>query len=203
MIRVRLGRAGSTDGSLREGTGGPMVMRWVGGCGAVVVSAVLVSGLLLGCGASDIDSDSSLDDAKGGLEESALAGGRGSLDQERSGTLGLPGSQGPLEDINFDYDSVELDEQSRAILQRNRDWLEANPNARVEIEGHCDERGTIEYNLALGARRAASAKEYLTALGISTSRITTISYGEELPLCRDATEACMSRNRRGHFVVFE
>ena len=180
-----------------------MVMRWVGGCASVVVSTVVASLLLLGCGASDIDPDPTMEGAKGGLEESALGGQGGSLDRERAGTLGLPGAQGPLEDIQFAYDSIDLDERARETLRRNRDWLEAHPGARVEIEGHCDERGTIEYNLALGARRAAAAKDYLTALGISPSRITTISYGEELPLCREPTESCMQRNRRGHFVVFE
>lgn len=181
-----------------------MAMRWVGGNVVAVASSVAISLLLFGCGASDIDPDSTMEGSKAGLEESALGGqGGGSLDRERAGTLGLPGSQGPLEDINFAYDSVDLDESARETLRRNRDWLESNPGARVEIEGHCDERGTIEYNLALGARRAAAAKDYLIALGISPSRITTISYGEELPLCREPNESCMQRNRRGHFVVFE
>ncbi len=175
-----------------------MMMRWLGGW----VSVVFVMSLLVGCGASDLDPDATMDGVPaGGLEESGLAGGRGSLDQQRAGSLGLPGAEGPLESIHFGYDTEDLDQQARDTLQRNRDWLEANPSTRVEIEGHCDERGTIEYNLALGARRAASAKDYLVALGVSSSRITTISYGEELPLCREATESCWRRNRRGHFVV--
>lgn len=173
-----------------------MRMRWMGGCVAVVLAVLLMAG----CGASDLDSD--VDGAPGsGLDESGLAGGQGSLAQHQAGRLGLPGSDGPLEDIYFGYDADDLDQEARDTLQRNRDWLEQNPSARVEIEGHCDERGTIEYNLALGARRAAAAKDYLVALGISAGRITTISYGEELPLCRDATESCLQRNRRGHFVV--
>ncbi len=199
MIPVLAGRVGSTDGSFRKRTEGPMVMRWLGGC----VSVVVVFSLLIGCGASDLDADGGLEDTRsGGIEDSALGTARGSLAEEQKGTLGLPGAKGPLEDILFGYDSVDLDSQTRAVLQRNRDWLESNPGLRVEIEGHCDDRGTIEYNLALGARRAAAAKDYLTALGVSASRITTISYGEELPLCRDATDSCRQRNRRGHFVVF-
>ncbi len=176
-----------------------MVMRWLGGC----VSVVVAFSLLAGCGASELDADGGLEGTlKGGIEDSALGGARGSLADEQQGTLGLPGAKGPLEDILFGYNSVDLDSQTRSALQRNRDWLESHPGIRVEIEGHCDDRGTIEYNLALGARRAAAAKDYLTALGVSASRITTISYGEELPLCREATDSCWSRNRRGHFVVF-
>jgi len=71
----------------------------------------------------------------------------------------------------------------------------------VEIEGHCDERGTVEYNLALGAKRAGAAKEYLVALGVAADRLSTISYGEELPLCTDHGEDCWQRNRRAHLVV--
>jgi len=171
-----------------------MVMRWVGGCVSISLACVL----LIGCGASDKDA---LDDGTG-LDEQQL-GGRGSLADQQAGTLGLPGSEGPLADIYFGYDSEELGSHARTTLQRNREWLESHPDARVEIEGHCDDRGTIEYNLALGARRAATARNYLIALGVSPSRITTISYGEELPVCRDFTPECRQRNRRGHFVVFE
>lgn len=175
-----------------------MVTRWVGGC----VSAALALALLVGCGGKDIDPDASMDPAaRGGLDESGLPGGHGSLADHRAGSLGLGGDDGPLETIYFAYDSEDLDGEARATLQRNRDWLEKNPTVRVEIEGHCDERGTVEYNLALGARRAAAARDYLTALGISPSRITTISYGEELPVCHESNESCWRRNRRGRSVV--
>jgi peptidoglycan-associated lipoprotein len=89
----------------------------------------------------------------------------------------------------------------REILKGHAAWLKANPQGSVEIEGHCDERGTSEYNLALGAKRAASVKRYLVDLGISPSTLSTISYGEELPLCREQNEACWAKNRRAHFVV--
>lgn len=175
-----------------------MVMRWVGGC----VSLTLAVALLAGCGAKDIDPDGTVDGVpRSGFDESGLPGGQGSLAEHRAGSLGLGGDDGPLETIYFAFDSDDLDSEARATLQRNRDWLENNPSVRIEIEGHCDERGTIEYNLALGARRAASARDYLTALGISPARITTISYGEELPLCHESTESCWRRNRRGRFVV--
>jgi peptidoglycan-associated lipoprotein len=106
-----------------------------------------------------------------------------------------------LDDIHFDYDSFDLTDEARPILQRNADWLSSNRGAQVEIEGHCDDRGTVEYNLALGSKRAAAAKAYLVSLGISPDRLTTISYGEELPLCHDATESCWASNRRARFVV--
>jgi len=171
-----------------------MVMRWVGGCGSIALLLVL----MVGCGASD---PSALDGVPGSLDEQELSG-RGSLADQQAGVLGSPGSQGPLADIHFGYDAVDLGQGARDILQRNYQWLEDHPDKRVEIEGHCDDRGTIEYNLALGARRAAAAKNYLVALGVSSMRITTISYGEELPLCREVSDVCRRRNRRGHFVVF-
>jgi peptidoglycan-associated lipoprotein len=133
-----------------------------------------------------------------GLSDESLSGG--SLALAQSGRPGA-GDTGPLRDIYFDYDSFELDDTSRQILQENAQWLKDHPEVRVEIEGHCDNRGTVEYNLALGAKRAAAAKNYLVALGISRDRMTTISYGEELPLCYEETEECWSRNRRDHFVV--
>jgi peptidoglycan-associated lipoprotein len=114
-----------------------------------------------------------------------------------------PGAGGPLADVQFDYDSYDLRQDARSTLEQNANWLKENSGKRVEIEGHCDERGTVEYNLALGAKRAKSAKDYLVSLGISSERLSTISYGEELPLCRELDEGCWSRNRRAHFVVLQ
>jgi peptidoglycan-associated lipoprotein len=108
---------------------------------------------------------------------------------------------GPLKDIFFDFDSSTLRADARETLRANADWLKKNPAARVEIEGHCDERGTNEYNLALGAKRAQSAKDFLTTLGIGADRLSTISYGEEIPVCKDGSENCWQRNRRDRFVV--
>jgi peptidoglycan-associated lipoprotein len=120
-----------------------------------------------------------------------------SLDALREGK-GL--ASGPLKEIRFDFDSYDLTSEARAILQANATWLKANPSANVEIEGHCDERGTTEYNLALGAKRARAALDYLVSLGIPATRIRTTSYGEELPLCKESTENCYEKNRRGRFV---
>ena len=105
------------------------------------------------------------------------------------------------ENINFDFDKSELKPEARAILVKKAEWLRNHEEFSVRIEGHCDERGTNEYNLALGDRRADSAKAFLVDLGIAASRLTTISYGEERPLCMQQTEECWAKNRRGHFVV--
>lgn len=105
------------------------------------------------------------------------------------------------EDIHFEFDSSALLSDAQEILQKKAEWLRNNTNVRVVIEGYCDERGTNEYNLALGERRAASAKAYLTDLGISGSRLTTISYGEERPLDSGHNEEAWSKNRRTHFTI--
>jgi len=87
------------------------------------------------------------------------------------------------------------------VLKANADWMQKNPQSRVQVEGHCDERGSEEYNLALGAKRAQAAKDYLQTLGISGDRMSTISYGKELPVCSDSTDDCYQQNRRDHFAV--
>jgi peptidoglycan-associated lipoprotein len=105
------------------------------------------------------------------------------------------------ENIHFGFDRSILTPAAQDNLMRKAAWLRANPATTVTIEGHADERGTNEYNLALGDRRADSAKAFLVDLGIAASRLTTISYGEERPLCMQQTEECWAKNRRGHFVV--
>ena len=110
-------------------------------------------------------------------------------------------ASGPLVEIYFDYDSYDLRADARKTLQAHAAWLKANPAARVEIEGHCDERGTTEYNLALGAKRARSARDYLVTLGIAATRLSTTSYGEELLVCKEKTDACYQKNRRDRFVT--
>ena len=124
-----------------------------------------------------------------------------SLEALQKGTLGKAVEEGPLRDVNFDFDRYDLSAEARDILKRHATWLKANPQSKVEIEGHCDERGTNEYNLALGAKRSESAKRYLIDLGISPGTLSTTSYGEELPLCKEQSETCWAKNRRAHFVV--
>ena len=106
-----------------------------------------------------------------------------------------------LKTIHFDYDKSDIKEGDRASLQGIADFMKAFPAAKLEIEGHCDERGTNEYNLALGNRRAAAALAYLKTLGVDEARFTTISYGKEKPLCTEAKEACWSQNRRAEFKL--
>ncbi len=110
-----------------------------------------------------------------------------------------------IQDIYFDYDKNEIREDSRAILTKNADALKTIfgkfPNNTLTIEGHCDERGSAEYNLGLGDRRATATKEFLTQLGVSADRLRTISYGKERPTCTEGNESCWSKNRRSHFVA--
>lgn len=103
--------------------------------------------------------------------------------------------------IYFEFDKSTLTPMAQDTLMRHAAWLRENADVTVTIEGHCDERGTNEYNLALGDRRADSAKAFLVDLGIAASRLTTISYGEERPLCTQKTEECWAKNRRDHFVI--
>jgi peptidoglycan-associated lipoprotein len=107
----------------------------------------------------------------------------------------------PLEDIRFDFDSAVLMDSARSTLERHADWLRGYPTVTILIEGHCDERGTVEYNLALGERRAAASMEYLVSLGIPMGRLKTISYGKEFPLDPGHNEEAWSRNRRAHFQI--
>ena len=125
-------------------------------------------------------------------------GATSSLEAHRAGK---PPASGPLVEIYFDFDSYDLRADARKTLQAHDAWLKANPAARVEIEGHCDERGATEYNLALGAKRARSARDYLVTLGIAATRLSTTSYGEELLVCKEKTDACYQKNRRDRFVT--
>jgi peptidoglycan-associated lipoprotein len=107
----------------------------------------------------------------------------------------------PLTDVFFDLDASELTDRARTALQTNSEWMKRWTSTRVTIEGHADARGTNEYNLALGDRRAAAVRDYLVSLGIDTGRLAVRSLGEEQPVCMDETEACWAQNRRGHFVI--
>ncbi|HTV65451.1 MAG TPA: peptidoglycan-associated lipoprotein Pal [Bryocella sp.] len=105
-----------------------------------------------------------------------------------------------VQDVFFEYDSYDITQQYQQVLQRDAQFLQQHPNIRFTIEGHCDERGSTEYNLALGDNRANATKQALVSLGISADRIRTISYGKEKPFCTESTESCWAQNRRGHFV---
>ena len=131
---------------------------------------------------------------KGELEKSLVA-------KKERGIEGEVFESKLLKDIRFDYDKYDIRREDEGILKENAAFLKKNPNMKIQIEGHCDERGTVEYNLALGERRANSAKRYLVSLGISADRISTISFGKERPLDPGHTEEAWARNRRAHIVV--
>ena len=106
-----------------------------------------------------------------------------------------------LKPVYFDFDKSFIRDDAKSAMKLNVEWLKSNPTVKIQIEGNCDERGTIEYNQALGQRRAASAKQYLTDMGISARRISLVSYGKEKSVCSDSGEECWQKNRRDDFVV--
>jgi peptidoglycan-associated lipoprotein len=107
-----------------------------------------------------------------------------------------------LKDVFYQFDSVNLEPEAQEILKKNAEWMKTNLKARVEVEGHCDDIGSAEYNLALGAKRAQAAKDFLVSQGIPSDRLVTISYGKEAPACFEQTEQCRVQNRRARFVMF-
>lgn len=111
------------------------------------------------------------------------------------------GEGGPLADVYFAYDQTSLSDEARAILERHALWLQSRRDVKVQVEGHCDERGTAEYNLALGDARAQAVRDYLLSLGVSPDRLATVSYGKERPLDPGHAEAAWAKNRRAHFKV--
>jgi len=190
MTVLPRGRGGLVDNGLLLG-------RFTVLCGAVLALA-----LVAGCSSKQSGAGAGQGNTgPGGIGENGLgANGSGSLNQFQKGTLGA-NVQGPLGDIHFDYNDYSVRAQDGEILKSNADWMTKNSAARVQIEGHCDNRGTEEYNIAPGAKRAQAAKDYLETLGIAADRVSTISYGKELPLCTEDTDECWAQNRRDHFVV--
>jgi peptidoglycan-associated lipoprotein len=131
---------------------------------------------------------------EGELEKSLVA-------KKEQGIEGVVFESKLFKDIHFDFDKCDIRREDDGILRENAAWLKKNPKMKIQIEGHCDERGTAEYNLALGERRANNTKKYLVSLGISSDRISTISYGEEKPLDPGHNEEAWAKNRRAHIVV--
>jgi peptidoglycan-associated lipoprotein len=126
----------------------------------------------------------------------------GAIDESGTAEQGMPGMGEEiigLERIHFEFDQYTLTAEAREILSRNASFLQNNPTVKIMIEGHCDERGSDEYNLALGERRARAVQNYLASLGIPTSRMSIISYGEEIPLEPQSSEEAWAKNRRADF----
>jgi peptidoglycan-associated lipoprotein len=107
----------------------------------------------------------------------------------------------PLDDVYFELDKSEIREDAKGRLQKDADWLKKWTSTQINVEGHCDSRGSAEYNLALGSRRANAVKEYLTNLGVPAGRVLVVSKGKEQPVCGEESESCWQQNRRGHFVI--
>ncbi|WP_304827310.1 peptidoglycan-associated lipoprotein Pal [Candidatus Binatus sp.] len=167
--------------------------------GAIALISLGVVLALAGCSSKKTQGVGDLSSANpAGMGETGS--GKSSLEQMQQGSLGQ-GQSGPLTDIHFGYNEYTIEPQDGSILKGNASWLQKNSSSRVQVEGHCDDRGSEEYNIALGAKRAQAAKDYLVTLGIPGSRISTISYGKELPLCTEHDESCWAQNRRDHFVV--
>jgi peptidoglycan-associated lipoprotein len=190
MIRVHRGRGGwraSASGWSRAGG----------------LAAVIMAIALFGCSSKNKPGAGGAGGPGGsGIGQEGVGGAGGSsLSALQSGSLGQNGQGGPLTDVHFDYNDFTIRTQDGEILRTNAGWLTQHQGSRVQIEGHCDDRGSEEYNIALGAKRAQAAKDYLQTLGIAPDRMSTISYGKELPLCTEENDDCWAQNRRDHFVV--
>jgi len=186
MIPVQCGRGG-----------------WVSSRSAIArVVAIVSVGMMLamaGCSSKKPAPIGGDNNAANGIGEGTTGAGGGTKpDDWINGTIG---KGGPLSDIHFGYNDSTIQDQDGSVLKSNAAWLQAHPETKVQVEGYCDERGSEEYNIALGAKRAQAGKDYLATLGISDSRMSTISYGKELPLCTDHDEGCWQQNRRDHFMV--
>lgn len=188
MTVLPRGRGGSVDNGRRLG-------RF-----AVMAAAVMALAMVAGCSSKQSGAGTQLPPVgPGGIGENGLGpNGGSSLKGFQNGTLG---ANGPLTDIHFDYNDYSVRAQDGEILKSNADWLSKNSATHVQVEGHCDDRGSEEYNIALGAKRAQAAKDYLETLGVGADRMSTISYGKELPVCTEETDECWAQNRRDHFVV--
>ena len=187
---------------LPRGRGGLVDNRRRLGRFAAMAAAAMVLAMVAGCSSkqSGAGAGQGTPGPEGIGEKGLGPNGSSSLSQFQTGRLGANG-QGPLGDIHFDYNDYSVRAQDGEILKTNADWITKNSAARVQIEGHCDDRGSEEYNIALGAKRAQAAKDYLETLGIGADRMSTISYGKELPVCTEETDECWAQNRRDHFVV--
>jgi peptidoglycan-associated lipoprotein len=135
------------------------------------------------------------------VTEQKIASGKESVESQEQAARALEEKEGMFKDIHFDFDKYDVKDEYKSELKSIASWMTKNSTAKLSVEGHCDERGTNEYNLALGDRRAKAVKDYIVSLGVPSSKIETISYGEEKPLCTEQTEECWAKNRRAHFVV--
>ena len=172
--------------------------------GLKFLSMIAALTLVAACETAPTDSGDS--SGSGATSQTSASGSSGSTSSSNSGTNVQPGSQEDLvlnvgDRVFFGFDEYSLTAEARATVQRQAEWLKANPSVTASIEGHADERGTREYNLALAERRATAVKNYLVTLGVSSSRVESISYGKERPVALGHNEEAWSQNRRGVMVV--
>lgn len=173
-------------------------------CGVAILTAIalLLAIFLSGCSSmkGDKGEGEGADGAYMGLSESELDADLAA--RYGGGSIPEAAGEGIFKDVRFGFDSYTIDNIGRDRLKLNVEVLNANPGVKIQLEGHCDERGTSEYNLALGQRRAEAVRDALLALGVERGRLETISYGSEVPLDRASTEEAWALNRRVHFTPF-
>ena len=169
---------------------------------AVRLSLVLVSVLTYGCSSSESVNPSLFSPNFNSARGVQATRNPSAMEAISRGVAAVTPANAPLQDIYYQFDSTTLEPEAIGILRKNAEWLKANPKAKVEVEGHCDDVGSAEYNLALGAKRAQSARDFLVTQGIDENRLVTISYGKEAPACFDRNEECRVKNRRARFVIF-
>ena len=181
----------------------------------LVIQAAIVAALMVGCAKTPATTTSSSVPAPtGGVGSNPGGpGGSGATDGRLAGGGAQSGMGGgrvdvrsysaitDLADIHFDFDKYEIRSTEAEVLDKHATWLRQNPDRLILIEGHCDERGTTEYNVALGERRAKATMNYLVSRGVPASRLAIVSYGEERPACKDHSENCWTQNRRAHFMA--
>ncbi|RMG01393.1 MAG: peptidoglycan-associated lipoprotein Pal [Nitrospirae bacterium] len=179
---------------------------------------MLVAGLTFACAQRQVGTPGGTESAKGEAEMAATSqqGGAEQVGEQEMAKVESAEITGPtqaklteeemrriFQDIHFEFDKYDIQESDKPILKGIAEWMLQNSDAKLVVEGHCDERGTNEYNLGLGDRRASAARDYLQSLGVPSSRLQTVSYGEDRPLCTEHNEDCWWKNRRVHFVVVE
>ena len=156
--------------------------------GSIILILIFAMFILDGCAKKDIKKDKD-------IEESDL-----NAENPRYGKAEV-GFSGEMKMVHFDYDKYMLSPAAREILKNNAEWIKQHPKVSVQVEGHCDARGTEEYNIALGQKRAESVRKYLVDLGVVPGKLTTVSYGEDKPIVKSEAEEAWAKNRRAEFVI--
>ena len=168
-----------------------------------MTAIIIVGGMMTGCAKKAVKSEMLGEELKSKEAVSAVSEAPQTKPVEEQASQAKMKEMAALAigDIFFDYDRFSIRDDAKPILESNAAYMKGNKNLKIVIEGHCDERGSAEYNIALGERRASAAQKYLTDLGVDQSRVSIVSYGKEKPFCADHNEQCWQENRRAHFVT--